>query len=287
VVNFTPTAAGERAAILRVTSDSGGSANASLDGLGWPLIEMLPCSLQDGSIAGGSLTGSCTPLDPTQGTNFGQVTLGVLDPKNLPNQEKVFVVRVRGSTAANHINTLTVALSQPTMPPDFSLASRVDSNCNNFQADVSSGMKQCLVYLDFYPQSGVGARNGTLTITGSGGGAASVNVGGMATSPLILSPSPVSFGSVSVGKSSDLQPVTVTNSGSVALGPISLTITGANASDFLQEYDNCPSGMLTASGGHCSYVFAMSPTTVGAKTAVLTVTAGTFSSTVSFVGTGL
>jgi len=285
VVNFTPTAAGDRAGVLQVTSVNGGSASASLDGLGLPFIEVLPCSLQDGSIAGGSLNGSCTPLDPTQGVNFGEVPVGVFNISTFPNQEKAYVVKVRGSNAANHLNTLALVLNSSATPADFRIASA--STCNGFQADVSLGLAQCVVYVDFYPQSYLGARTATLTITGSGGGSASVNVMGTAVSPLILSPSPVSFGSVSVGSLSTLQTVTVTNYGGVALGPISLTITGANASDFLQEFDNCSGGTLPA-GSTCSIVFGMKPTLyAGAKTATLTVIGGTFSSQVTFVGTGL
>jgi hypothetical protein len=283
VVNFTPTAAGDRAGVLQVTGVNGGSAGASLDGLGLPFIEMLPCSLQDGRIAGGSLN-SCAPLDVTQGINFGEVPVGVFNTSTFPNQEKAYVVRVRGSNAANHINTLALVLNSSATPADFRIASA--STCNGFQADVSLGLAQCVVYVDFYPQSYLGARTATLTITGSGGGSASVNVMGTAVSPLILSPSPVSFGSVSVGSLSALQSVTVTNFGSAQLGPISLTITGANASDFLQEYDNC-SGLTLLAGSTCSVVFGMKPTAGGPRTATLSVTGGTFSSTVAFVGNGL
>ena len=286
VVNFTPTAAGDRAAILQVTSVKGGNATASLDGTGLPSIEMLPCSWADGSIAGGSLNGTCTPLDSTQGTNFGQVPLGALNTSTFSNQEKAYVVRVRGSNAANHINTLSLVLNSSASPADFRIASA--STCNGFQADVSLGLAQCVVYVDFYPQSGLGAKTATLTVTGSGGGSASVNLTGTAINPLILSPSPVSFGSVSVGSTSSQQWVAVINYGSVALGPLSFTVTGTNAAEFSEVFDNCSSGTIPGNGTvTCSMAFVMKPTVVGAKTATLTVNGGTFASTVSLLGNGV
>jgi len=183
-VNFTPTAAGTRVAILQVTTAKGGTAGANLNAIGMPFIEILPCSNADGSNVT-VLTGVCTPLDSTNGTNFGQVPVGVLDPNDIHNQEKVFVVRVRGASASPYSNTLTVGVTTPTAPADFRInTDPLKTTCNSSALTVSSGVQQCLVYLDFYPQTTTGDKTGTLTITGSNGGTASVNVSGTATGPL-------------------------------------------------------------------------------------------------------
>ena len=292
VVNFTPTAAGARAALLQVSTVKGGNAAANLNGLGLAFIQILPCSLKDGTFPPGGPAGTCTPLDATLGTNFGQVSSGVFDPSSFPNQEKVFVVRIRGTNAANFMNTMTLSLSTGVTPADFRVSNAVDSNCNNYVANVSAGYAQCEVILDFFPQSGPGDKTGTLTITGSGGGSDSVNVTGTATGPLTFNPAPVDFGSVAVGSVAmtsttlSVTTVTVTNHGAVAQGPLAFTLTGTNAGEFATVDDNCTGQTLAASGGFCTLSFIMLPSSTGAKTATLTVTAGTQSSTVAFEGNG-
>jgi hypothetical protein len=312
-VDFTPTAAGLRAATLQVTTVKGGNVSASLNGLGLPFIEILPCSLGNGVIAGGpdpntdgSLYGTCTPLDSTGGTNFGQVPLNVLNPRQIINQEKAFVVRVRGSNATDHKNKLTVGLTTPTSAADFTVSTTNATPCTDVTMDVSTGMRQCVVVLDFFPQSGVGDKTGTLTITGSSGGSASVNLSGTATGPLYFNPAPVDFGSVNVGTVSamtlttgisisngdhDLQlaPVLVTvyNYGAAAQGPLSFALTGANATEFALVDDNCSDITLGAGGESCDLTYIMMPTSVGAKTATLTVTTGALTSSVQFQGNGV
>ena len=301
-VNFTPTAAGTRVAILQVTTAKGGTAGANLNAIGMPFIEILPCSNADGSNVT-VLTGVCTPLDSTNGTNFGQVPVGVLDPNDIHNQEKVFVVRVRGASASPYSNTLTVGVTTPTAPADFRInTDPLKTTCNSSALTVSSGVQQCLVYLDFYPQTTTGDKTGTLTITGSNGGTASVNVSGTATGPLTITPAPVNFGTVNVGSVAttmtittagsdagqlivNAQKVTVTNFGTTAQGPLSFAVTGANAAEFELVDDNCSGATLAAAGtGTCTLSYLMIPTTAGAKSATLTVTSGTLTSTVQFIG---
>jgi hypothetical protein len=300
-VHFTPTAAGTRAAILQVTTSKGGTAGANLNAIGMPFIEILPCSNADGSPVTAT-TGTCTPLDSTGGSDFGQVPVGVSDPNDIHNQEKVFVVRVRGTnaTVAPFTNALTVGVTTPTAPADFRVNTAI-TTCNTSALDVSTGMKQCLVYLDFYPQTTTGDKTGTLTITGSNGGSASVDVTGTATGPLTITPAPVNFGTVNVGSVAttttsttmsttiSVSPTTITisNFGTTAQGPLSFAVTGANASEFELVDDNCSGKTLTAgagSTGTCTLSYLMIPTTAGAKSATLTVTSGTLTSTVQFVG---
>ena len=301
-VDFTPTAAGARAATLQVTTVKGGATSATLNGLGLPVIEILPCSNKDGTVVNDDPWGTCTPLDSTLGTNFGQVPLGVFDPNHIDNQQKLFVVRVRGSNAANHQNTLSLSLTTSASPADFRVAAANEhatpSNllCQGFVANVSSAVQECIVWLDFYPQSGIGDKTGTLTINGSAGGTASVDVSGTATGPLTFDPSPVDFGTVEVGTvavtSTTLtidmlvtQTVTVTNYGASTQGPLSFTITGTNAAEFATVDDNCSNQKL-ANLEHCTLSFIMIPATEGAKTATLTVISGALSSTVQFIGNG-
>ena len=294
-VNFTPTDSGARAAILQVTTSKGGSAGANLNAIGMPFIELLPCANADGTVAGGSASGTCTPLDSTGGTDFGQVPVGVLAPSQIHNQEKLFVVRVRGTnaTASPFTNSLTLGVTTPTAPADF----RIDTaatTCNTSPLTVSGGMQQCIIYLEFYPQTTTGDKTGTLTITGSNGGSASVDVTGTATGPLTITPAPVNFGTVNVGSVATIttsttisvspKTITVSNFGTTAQGPLSFAVTGANAAEFELVDDNCSGATLAATSGTCTLSYLMIPTTAGAKSATLTVTSGTLTSTVQFVG---
>ncbi|HJX66250.1 MAG TPA: choice-of-anchor D domain-containing protein, partial [Polyangia bacterium] len=311
-VNFTPTAAGTRAAILQVTTSKGGTAGANLNAIGMPFIEILPCSNANGTSVGNTavvtpphaipassdsdFNTACTPLDSTGGTDFGQVPVGVFDPNDILSQEKVFVVRVRGASASPYTNTLTLGVTTPTAPADFRIDT-VNTTCNTSAMDVSSAtLRQCLVYLEFYPQTTTGDKTGTLTITGSNGGTASVNVSGTATGPLTITPAPVPFGTVNVGSvdmtegdagqppTVNARSVTVSNFGTTAQGPLSFAVTGANAAEFKLVDDNCTGATLAAHAGKCTLSYLMIPTTAGAKSATLTVTSGTLTSTAQFVG---
>lgn len=92
-----------------------------------------------------------------------------------------------------------------------------------------------------------------------------------------LSPNPVTFTAVA-GTASPASVVTLTNGGGAVLmvtGPPS--ITGTNASDFM-ETDNCTTPGTVAAGGTCTINVIFSPPagTTGARTATLTVTDNAF-----------
>ena len=136
-------------------------------------------------------TGTCTPSDSTGGSDFGQVPVGVSIPNDIHNQEKVFVVGFVVRTDRRPLHQCPDcgrdnADSSRGFPVNTAIAT-----CNTSALDVSTGMKQCLVYLDLYPQTTTGDKTGTLTITGSNGGWASVDVTGTATGPLTITPAPV------------------------------------------------------------------------------------------------
>lgn len=101
---------------------------------------------------------------------------------------------------------------------------------------------------------------------------------------VLVSPSSLSFSNQIVGTSSTFQTVTVTNNEPTPLTIASITIGGANASDY-SETDNCV-GTVQA-GANCSINVTFSPTATGLRTGALNITDnGTSVHTVELTGTG-
>jgi hypothetical protein len=99
-------------------------------------------------------------------------------------------------------------------------------------------------------------------------------------SQLSISPTALSFGSVSTGSSSAPQAVTVTNSGSAAAPVNSITSSG----DYSQT-NNC--GTSIAAGATCTVNVTFTPTTAGSRTGDLTINASGVTNTVPLSGTGV
>ncbi len=85
------------------------------------------------------------------------------------------------------------------------------------------------------------------------------------------SPSTLAFGSETTGVASTSIPVTVTNTGTVALPITSITVSGAN-SPLFHETDNCVPSVPAP--GTCTINVVFKPTSAGSKTATLNVIVG-------------
>src|SRR5207302_9606953 len=94
----------------------------------------------------------------------------------------------------------------------------------------------------------------TFKAASSGGGAPAAS----------LWPTSLSLGSLTVGKTSPAQAVTLANSGSASLSISSIAIAGTNSADFAQT-NNC--GSSVAAGGSCTINVTFAPTTTGARSA--------------------
>jgi hypothetical protein len=114
----------------------------------------------------------------------------------------------------------------------------------------------------------------TVNLTGTGGGSA-VNL--TATSLI--------FSSQTLGTTSGVQPVTLSNTGNAALNITSLAVTGANAGDFAQ-INTC--GSSVTAGANCTISVTFAPNAPGTRTAAVTITDDAPGSpqTVSLTGTG-
>ncbi|HZC04095.1 MAG TPA: choice-of-anchor D domain-containing protein [Ktedonobacterales bacterium] len=104
-----------------------------------------------------------------------------------------------------------------------------------------------------------------------------------------FSPTSLNLGSVTVGATSAVQTVTLTNSGQAAVSITGISITGANAVDFAQSND-CPTGTSTlAVGASCAIDVTFAPTSGGSRSAAVSVSDNAAGSpqSVALSGTGL
>ena len=132
------------------------------------------------------------------------------------------------------------------------------------------------------------AANATLTVADLGVGASTVSVALTGTAysndPLAITSTTSDLGTVLLGTTGPSTVFTLTNSGNAATGALAITV---SSTEFIVTSDTC-TGSSIAEGSGCTIAIALKPTTVGAKSAVLTVT-GTSGNPVvkAFTGTGI
>ncbi|HEX9697697.1 MAG TPA: choice-of-anchor D domain-containing protein [Actinomycetota bacterium] len=147
--------------------------------------------------------------------------------------------------------------------------------------------QSCTIGAAFKPTV-TGARTATVSIThNAAGGSSVVSLSGTGVQPAVtLTPSSLSFGSISVGQQTTSQTVTLSNTGT---GTLSMTTSfgGTNPGDFLRTGGTCGSSL--APGAGCSILVAFKPTASGARSATLVVTSNAPGSphTVALGGTGV
>jgi len=178
------------------------------------------------------------------------------------------------------INTgmITLNVTQMNITGDFAET----DDCGN---PIAPG-DACTVNLTFTPTQ-TGPRTGLLTVYGNiSGGAAS----GQLTVPLsgtgipgpaiVLSPLSLSFPQTLLGKTAASQNITVSNTGGVAAGLTSESVTG----DFAISANTCGASLAPNTG--CTLSISYSPTVSGAEAGVLSVADSTGTQTAQLAGVG-
>lgn len=162
------------------------------------------------------------------------------------------------------------------------------NNCPLSSSTLAAG-SNCTISVTFAPTAS-GAATGTLSVADNGSGSPRT-VGlagtGVAASPSVtLSPTSLTFASQVLGVASAPQTVTVSNSGNGALSISSITVTGAEGSEFA-ETNTC--GASVDAGATCSINVIFTPSVAGAAAATVNVNdiAPNAPQTVSLSGTGL
>ncbi|HET8905604.1 MAG TPA: choice-of-anchor D domain-containing protein, partial [Ktedonobacterales bacterium] len=258
-VTFTPSATGTRTASVTIADNANGSPQtANLSGSGTtasaPAVSLNPPSLSFGSVA----IGATAAAQSVNLTNSGTAPLSITS------------IGLSGTNAA-----------------DFAQTNTCPTGTNTLTAGAS-----CTIAVTFSPSQNA-AESASVTITDNATGSPhSVALSGTGYTPapaVSLTPTSLSFGSVTVNTTSAPQIITLKNTGTAALSIGSITITGVNAADFAQT-NTCPIGAATlAAGASCTVSVKFSPTVQQSESASVQVADNASSSpqSASLSGTGV
>ena len=264
-ISFTPSSPGARSANVTTFGD-------------WPQVIFL---------GGNGASLSRTLAFQTLQYSFGNQTVGTtssyvnLNVSNTGNMEINF-----SSIAITGANASDFAITENSCGPG-----QFGSGPPSF-LPANSG---CGVSVTFSP-SASGVRSAALTFTGDQTGSPqSLPLTGNGITPNVAvstSPLELLFGSQPVGVASADQTVTLQNTGSALLNISSATISGANASDFINGGLGCLDSYTTngvAPGKICQVSVIFMPSGPGVRTAVLSIAdnAGSSPQLIPLTGTGL
>jgi hypothetical protein len=208
---------------------------------------------------------------------FGDQTVGITSapPKT------VSISNTNTATASLVLGTITTTC---TSAAEFAPSNCIDSTTRAPVATLAPG-GSCTVSVAFTPAA-LKERTATLSIpsnaAGSPHGVALSGYGVAATAPAVtLSPASLAFGNQTVG-GSVTKPITLTNSGSAALGITSIVASG---SGFTSAH-NCAATLAAAAS--CTINVTFAPATAVASTGAVTITSAAAGSphTVGLSGTG-
>lgn len=183
----------------------------------------------------------------------------------------------QGGTSAVSTVIVTNAGDLPSGPVAASLtgagsgAFQIQSSSSCSGALGPAGM--CAINLLFSPTT-TGPLSASLDVSGTPGGSRSVALSGQGAFPAALSLSPMSFNFMGVGLGSSSMPrvFTVTNTGGSPTGPLSTpAVTGADGAMFTIAATTCAGALMPA--GTCTVTVVFVPTTTGARSATLEVSA--------------
>ena len=143
----------------------------------------------------------------------------------------------------------------------------------------------CEVQVTFRPTSS-GAKSATLNVRTNGGDRA-VSLTGTGTTPVVgLSTASIDFGDQATGTTSAPRSVTLTNSGNAPLTIDGVGINGTAANQFAVGTNTCTVGANIAAGSSCVTQTVFRPTSTGAKSATLFISADGSAQNIALTGTG-
>jgi len=248
-ITFTPTTSGPKSAGFAVIGNPGGTTISVITGnaIAPAQLAVAPATLDFGSVVQGATSTNAT----IQVANIGGATTGAV----------------------------TTALTGPDAA-SFTIAT---SNCTGALAALAS----CTMVLRYTP-SNLGTQSATLTISGTPGGTVTTALSGtgVISGQLTITPTTQAFATTQVGQTTAATTFTVTNTAGTSAGPLNVQFTGANSGDFHfgGSGTTCVNATLAA-GGTCVVTVVFAPTSVGAKTATLSVTnGGSISASLSGIG---
>jgi hypothetical protein len=238
LLQFSPSAAGDRFAMLSVSGSPGGSVTATLQGTG--------------------LMAATLALQPGPSFDFGAVASLAL------SAEATFSVTNGGAVNSGN---LLAALGGPDAG-EFAISG---DTCSGAPLAPTGA---CVVKVRFKP-SAIATRAATLKLSAAPGGSASVALTGSGTTAAqltLVSPTNVDFGPVVQTTTSADVPIVVTNSGGAATGaPVSVALSGPDAARFAVTQD-CGSAAV-AGGNSCIVKVSFTPNALASFAATVTIAA--------------
>jgi len=224
-------------------------------------------SVAEGGLTGTGQNGSTVPLTFTPGNlSFGNVVL---------NSTSTKTVTIKNVSAA------TVTLSSVTGSGYFTATPSGTTPCGGA---LNAG-KSCTITVTYKPMVAGGNIGGITVIDDAAVGTQVQNAAGTGILPVTVSPTTINFGSVSVGTTSTVQVVTVTNYMKTAVPINSIVASG----DFIYATGGgIPCGASIPANSICTLGVEFSPTVTGAISGDLTLNDAAVSSpeVVSLTGTG-
>ena len=238
------------------------------------------------SVLGGR-TGTLTVSD--NGSN-AQLTVQLggtgVTPVALSNSSWSFgnqVINTAGAAkkvSLTNYQTVPLAISGISTSGDFGQTSNCPLSPNTLAA-----RSNCTVSIVFTPTA-LGPRSGTLTVNDNATNTPqAMQFSGSGIAPVALVPTSVGFGNQFLNSASTAKVLTLTNNQNVPVA-----IGGISASGDFAETSNCPfSPNQLAANAHCTISVTFTPTAPGARSGVLSVTAGapTNPESVALTGSGV
>ena len=230
-VTFAPISAGTRNASITIADDATGSPQTvAVTGRGTaPVVSLSTSTL----VFGNQSVGAASAAQTVTLTNSGNASLNVTS------------IAASGANASDFVQS---------------------SSCGSSLGAGSS----CTISVTFRPTTS-GDRAAIVSIADSATGSPhTVSLSGTGTTSLAgVSPSSLSFGSLSVGTASAAQSVTLSNTGNAALTVSSIAVSGTNPGDFTQT-NNC--GSSVAAGANCVINVTFKPAAAGGRNASISIT---------------
>lgn len=209
------------------------------------------------------LTGTATALVAAQPASSSVLASYVLSTNALTfAATQVGNISSAQSVTLTNSGTSTLHIASVVAPADFTAS----TNCATLLPAATCTITAQFVPGDLSPQS---VRTGTLQILSDASDALDfvTLVGNSTPAPLVLSPTALNFGSLSVGQSNQLT-VTATNTGGSPIMFSSLTATGP----YTVSNGTCPAaGAALAAGAQCTLTVTFTPTANGTQAGILSV----------------
>jgi hypothetical protein len=250
-VHFAPTTSGAKSATATAMASPGGSAVANLSGTG--------------------LTPPAIAISPSPFTYAGTVL----------NQttSQVFTVTNTGGGTTTAFSASSIS---QTAPNEYTIPTGGDGCSGNSLP----GGGTCTITVNFTPTV---AGNKTATLTATAGTLTaqdSLSGNGLNPATLTIMPPSNAYPSTVINQQSADVQFTVTNSGGVASGTVSLAQAGTDPTQFQINSNLCTASL--PAGGSCTFNVRFTPNTAGAKSANVTASASPGGNAVAtMTGTGL